>query len=323
MALNVPFSPADKKRIERLKNRKGRKKPAAVPARLTRTSAFAPKRRGLITDSDFNRIYFVPGHSVVEVSGRELGSQHRDALYALFRLPQKTITVKDPSSPIGYVNKVMTETSWRELLTAMGLTHHLNNVTNLAMVFDELMKVVLTVYEGEPENVLRIIKSGEIPDARFRKRHIIEELDGAGTKLDDKVVIKYGHWVENSIAKLRLVSLNADVQFKLKSDYAKSFWPFIDSFTRHTWVDEDMLAALSGRNLWSDDESAATRRDFRAACRKAFDDMIKAGGLEKWHDEVRGQGKTKTRRYHYKHALAVQMELSLDEPQKPEASKTL
>src|SRR3954463_9466224 len=73
-----PLSDAEIRRLERLErtraNKRGRKNPAAVPARLARTSAFAPKRRNLITDSKFRRTYIVPGHSYIEVAGRELGS---------------------------------------------------------------------------------------------------------------------------------------------------------------------------------------------------------------------------------------------------------
>ncbi len=82
------MSPKDERRISRLRNRTGRSRPAKVLARLTRTAAFAPKRRGLITDSDFVRLSVVPGHSVVRVSVREFGNQHRDALHALFWSPR-------------------------------------------------------------------------------------------------------------------------------------------------------------------------------------------------------------------------------------------
>jgi len=95
------LSAAEKKRLERVGNRRGRNRPSKVPARLARTSAFAPKRRGLITDSSFERLYIVRGHSVVRVSGRELGSQHRDALYAVFRLGHESEMVKDPSAAVG------------------------------------------------------------------------------------------------------------------------------------------------------------------------------------------------------------------------------
>ena len=108
------------------------------------------------------------------------------------------------------------------------------------------------------------------------------------------------------------VSLNADVQFALSSDYAKSFWPYIDSFHRHNWVDEDRLAELIGRDLWGPHETAETRRDFRSKCRKAFDDMKRVSGLREWRVEIRGAGRHKTHRYHYVHGLEPgQMELPL------------
>ena len=88
------LSPAERKRLEKFKNRRGRKNPARIPARLARTSAFAPKRTRLITDSNFERLYVVPGHSVIKVSGRELGTQHRDTIYAVFRLPKKVERVR-------------------------------------------------------------------------------------------------------------------------------------------------------------------------------------------------------------------------------------
>jgi len=113
--------------------------------------------------------------------------------------------------------------------------------------------------------------------------------------------------------KAHLVSLNADVQFALKSDHAKSFWPYIDSQNSHNFVDEDMLAALAGRNLWTAPETSATRSQFRKDCRQAFDDMVLAGGLKSWREEVRGKGRRKSRRYHYVHALERQMELGLAE----------
>jgi hypothetical protein len=105
------LSEAEKKRLERVGGRRGRKRPAKVPARLVRTSAFAPKRRGLITDSDFERLYVVRGHSVVRVSGRELGSQHRDALYAVFRLTHESEVFKDADAPLGYARYLKVETT--------------------------------------------------------------------------------------------------------------------------------------------------------------------------------------------------------------------
>lgn len=68
-----------------------------MPDRLARTSAFAPRKKDLVTDSNFVRIYEVPGYSVVEVKGRELGSQHRDAIYALFWLLHEKVEIDNPA----------------------------------------------------------------------------------------------------------------------------------------------------------------------------------------------------------------------------------
>ncbi len=314
MGLNVPLSPEDEKRIARLRNRKGRANPAKVPARLTRTSAFAPKRRGLITDSDFVRLYVVPGHSVVRVSGRELGSQHRDALYALFRLPRETILLRDESDPIGRTTLFRTTTTWRELILALGLTEHANNVANLVICFEEIMKVTMTVFEGDQDAVLETLKGGRLPSGAFAGRHLIHEFEAEGARLNDRVSVTYGKWATDSMARLRLVSLNADVQFGLTSDYAKSFWPYIDGLTQHRWIDESMLCALVGRDLWAEPETAQSRAHFRALCRKAFDDMKTAGGLTTWEEEVRGKGRQKTRRYHYVPAPPAANDASRAEP---------
>lgn len=120
----MPIRTANKpSRVEKSKqNRRGRKKPARVPAKLTRTLAFAPRYQNLVTDSDFERIYIMPGHSVVKIKGRELGSRHRDALYATFRL-----------KPIlkGFREDAYYEvhTTWRELLRLTGKTEHANSAT--------------------------------------------------------------------------------------------------------------------------------------------------------------------------------------------------
>lgn len=314
MSVNVPLSPKQKLRIERLKNRKGRKKPAKVPARLTRTSAFAPKRRGLITDSSFRRIYVVPNHSIVQVVGRELGSQHRDALYALLRLPSKPVKIPGEGL-LGYTYLLEVRTTWRELVKCLNLTEHANNVANLVLTFEELMQVMFTVYESRTmsqERILEKLKDGGTPDASLKMRHILHSVDAEGANLDSKVTVVFGEWMVDSMASLKLVSLNADVQFALKSDYAKSFWPYIDSFTRHTFVDEEMLCTLVGRELFGPTETSATRRDFRNYCRHAFNDMVRAGGLLEWREEIRGTGREKTRRYYYRLSYPQQMELGFD-----------
>src|SRR5215207_11214874 len=128
-----PLSEAEIRRLERLErtraNKRGRRHPAVVPARLARTSAFAPKRRNLITDSKFRRTYIVPGHSYIEVAGRELESQHRDALYAVFRLKPRRIQALNPRfnlSQLGqnrngrFIIFYETHTTWRELVRTLG-----------------------------------------------------------------------------------------------------------------------------------------------------------------------------------------------------------
>lgn len=306
------LSEAEKKRLERVGARRGRNRPSKVPARLVRTSAFAPKRRGLITDSNFERLYVVRGHSVVRVSGRELGSQHRDALYAVFRLKHESEVIKDDASPVGYKRYLRVDTTWRELLTCMGLTQHVNNIAALHFTFEDIKKVVVTVYEGNEEALLEQYRQGKLPRTKGKMGNMLHDVEWTGLGLDDKVRVYYGEWSATMVMEAKLVSLNADVQFALSSDYAKSFWPYIDSFQRHTWVDEERLAELVGRDLWGERETAETRRDFRSKCRKAFDDMVKSKGLRSWSVEVRGSGRRKSHRYHYEHGLSDQLELPME-----------
>jgi hypothetical protein len=299
----VQLTDVEKKRLERVGNRRGRNRPAKVPARLVRTSAFAPKRRGLITDSSFERLYVVRGHSVVRVSGRELGSQHRDALYAVFRLPHQQEVLPDDSSPVGRSRYLKVVTTWRDLLKSMGLTQHVNNVAALHFTFEDIKKVVVTVFEGDEEQLIAQHRNGKLPRSKGKMGNMLHDVEWSGLGLDDEVKVYYGEWSANMILSAKLVSLNADVQFALGSDYAKAIWPYIDSLSRHTWVDEDRLMELSGRELWGPQEDAETRRDFRSKCRKAFDEMVKVGGLVSWRVEVRGDGRRKTHRYHYVHKL--------------------
>lgn len=322
-----PLSEAEIRRLERLErtraNKRGRKKPAAVPARLARTSAFAPKRRNLITDSRFRRTYIVPGHSYIEVAGRELGSQHRDALYAVFRLKPRRIHIPNPNFdsrlPAYQPNNARmlsiyeTQTTWRELVTTMGLSEHPNNLLTLLTIYEELQTVVIRVQEGDPDAIEDAHRRGMLGGAGVQG-NIIDSISWDGVNLDSRVTVRYGEWVRDMIEKTRLVSLNAEVQFALSSDHAKSFWPYIDSMTRHNYIDESVLAALAGRDLWGEHETSATRAQFRKDCRQAFQDMVKAGGLKTFRVEVTGSGRKKGRRYHYVHALPRQIELNLDAP---------
>lgn len=305
------LSPIESKRLKRISARRGRRNPAKVPARLTRTAAFAPKRQGLITDSKFKRLYIVPGHSVIQVSGRELGSQHRDALYAVFRLDRKETFIVDPESTWrrrGFASSA----SWRELLRLMGVSEHTNNVATLVFTFEEIKQVVITAYEGDATLVLEQFQAGQLPKGKGAMGNILHDVSWTGVGLDDVVTVTYGDWTVEAMMKARLVSLNADVQFSLSSDYAKSFWPYIDGMNHNSFIDEVTLGHLTGKNVH--DMTAMERSNFRKACRSAFDDMVRAGGLVKWTEEVRGVGRNKTRRYHYHHGLQQQMELDLASP---------
>jgi hypothetical protein len=307
-------------RFERTqKNRRGRTSPSVVPAKLARTSAFVARRFGLSTDANFQRVYAVAGYSVIEVRGRELGSQHRDALYALFRVRAKRIEEPNPeynpnittpglTAPRPTIAFMETRCTWRDLLLATGRTAHVNNLGTLLRVFQELQQVIISVYSGSYEDYLRATKSGRIAGAGFSE-NILSRIDWDGVNLDSTVIIRYGEWVRKTFEMKHLVSLNADVYFKLKSDYAKSVWPYLDSQPSHTWIDDAKLAELVGRDIAN--ETSAQRRKFHEDCRQSFDDMTRAGGIAEWKVEQIGSGRIKTHRYTYVHALPRQGELPL------------
>jgi hypothetical protein len=317
---NRTLSPAERKRLEKFKNRRGRKNPSRIPARLARTSAFAPKRTRLITDSNFERLYVVPGHSVIKVSGRELGTQHRDTIYAVFRLPKRVERVRRVqqsfSDGLPWTTIYETRTTWRALLRAMNRTEHSNNLMTLMEVFEDIKKVVFTIFEGDQAAIVAAYKNNDL--ASLRKQglggmgSLIDTIEWNGLDLDSEVVIRYGDWSAAMIERAKPVSLNADIQFALKSDHAKTFWPYIDSMNNHFYVDEDVLAGLAGRDLWGDEEDKVTRGQFRKDCRQAFEDMVRAGGINWYKVEIVGDGRRKSKRYHYKHALMAQLELPLD-----------
>lgn len=318
------LTPEEQNRIERkrrtVRNRRGRRNPATMPDRLARTSAFAPRRQGLITDSNFVRIYEVPGYSVVEVRGRELGSQHRDAIYALFRLPREKVSISNPDYrpktfiPL-YKTFYETRTTWRTLLKAMGRTEHVNNLLSLLTVFEEIKQVIIRIQDGRSLKELEKIRESRaarmLADVGGSSESLIERVEWEGAQLDSKVVIQYGPKVLEMIEKAHLVSINADVQFRLKSDHAKVFWPFIDSQPDHAFIDEKRLAQLAGRELWGEVSTSAHRAQFRKECREAFRDMVMGGGLSSWREEITGSGWQKSRRYHYEHTSPRQFELAL------------
>lgn len=320
---------AEERRLARDKrtrlNRRGRKDPSAVPARLTRTSAFAPRRYGTV-NANMERIFHVPGHSVVLVKGGELGSVHRDMIYALFRLKSKLANsrVRNPLAPENgttdgiptHIDVVESVLSWRDLLLTMNKTQHANNILTMVNVMEELRSITMTIYDGDPDEVMRRLGAGRMPHGRGQITGVIDGVEWDGIQLDSKVKVRWGRTVMTAFRTRALVSLNAEVQFALKSEYAKSFWPFIDSNPTHVYIDETMLASLISYDLFGDGDTNAKRSQFRKDCRQAFDDMVKAGGLRHYTIEELGNGRMKMRRYHYKHALPTaaekpQMQLDL------------
>ena len=78
---------------------------------------------------------------------------------------------------------------------------------------------------------------------------------------------------------------------------------------------DSRLAFVEGttprRLPFNERETSATRRDVRANCRKAFDDMVRVGGLDSGSVEVTGRGRVKGRRYRYVMASGGQLDLPL------------
>lgn len=324
LADDQTLSATEQARLERFErardNRRGRKHPAVMPSRLARTSAFAPRRQKLSTDADFERVYVVKPHTIVQVSGRELGSQHRDALYAIFRVRARRISEVNPhhrpgtsADPITGPTKLiyyLTETTWRDLLQATGRTPHVNNLGTLLRSFEEMRSVSFRVFQGDFDAYEAAIKRGRLLGAGFSD-NLVNRIDWSGVSLDSRVTVRYGEWVKSMFEAKSLVSLNGDVYFRLKSDYAKSFWPFIDSQNSYSYVDLSTLSDLSGRDYAG--ETTKRRVKFREDVRQAFDDMVSAGGLASWKCEEIGAGRRKSFRYHYVHALERQGTLNLFE----------
>ena len=130
----------------------------------------------------------------------------------------------------------MTETTWRELLQATGRTPHVNNLGTLLRSFEEMRSVSFRVFRGDFDAYEASAKRGRLPGAGFSD-NLINRIEWSGVALNSKVTVRYGEWVKEMFEAKSLVSLNGDVCFKLRSDYAKSFWPFIDSQNSYTYVD--------------------------------------------------------------------------------------
>lgn len=325
MADKDGLTEAERKRLERFekmqKNRRGRSSPAVMPSKLARTSAFAPRKKGLVTDSTFQRVYVVRPHTVVEVRGRELGSQHRDALYALFRLrarrtdepnPLWNPNITGPDAPKPRLVYYHTETTWREILRSTGRTTHVNNLGTVLRVFEEMRTVTFRVFKGDFDQYEAAAKRGRLSGPGFSD-NLVNLIEWDGVELDSRVTVKYGEWVKQMFEARNLVSVNGDVYFRLKSDYAKAFWPFIDSQNSYDHLPVETLAELAGRDYRA--ETPRQRLKFREEVRQAFDDMAAAGGLASWRCDEVGSGRARSYCYRWSHALPRQGVLDLVLPE--------
>ena len=281
LAMDKPLSETEEKRLRRFRrsteNRRGRTNPAIVPSKLARTSAFVPRRHGLSADGSFESVYVVRPHTVVHVHGRELGSQHRDAIYAIFRSRARKVSEpniayvlgsKDPLTAFPRVEYYYAQTTWRDLLLTTGRTAHVNNLGSLLRCFEEVRSVSFRVYQGSYAEYEAQVARGRLPGAGFSD-NLINEIKWDGVSLDSQVSVKYGAWVRQTFEAKNLVSLNADVYFRLKSDYAKSFWPFIDSQPTYTYVDETVrkVGVIRPRAETAGGPNARRRHSPGRACR--------------------------------------------------------
>lgn len=304
------LSDIERRRLERLertlKNRRGRRAPSVLPSRLARTSAFAPRQQSLSSDADFARVYVVPGHSVVEVRGRELGTRHRDMLMACFRLRARRVeAVTDRGEKFVFCR---TETSWRELLAASGLTGHVNNLLVALRILEELRTTTIRVFRGTYEDYETATRRGRLAGAGWSDA-LIGKIEWGGATLDSKLTVEYGEWVRRTLEERHLVAVDADVYFRLASDHARCWWPYIDSQPAYTWIGVEMLAQLAGRDYA--EMTTRQRVKLREEVRQALDDMVVAGGLTSWATEQVGSGRAKSYRYRYERAAGPQAELPL------------
>ena len=100
------------------------------------------------------------------------------------------------------------------------------------------------------------------------------------------VKVAYGEWVRAMFESRSLASIDGETYFKLRSDYAKSIWPYIDSQPEYSWVAVETLAELVGRDYRA--ETTRQRLKLREELRQAFADMVNAGGLQSWACEEAG-----------------------------------
>jgi hypothetical protein len=296
----VELSKAEQDRLQRLQRTRSRapakkprktKRPSRVPTDLARTSAFAPRVVNLAA-ADFEQVYVVEGGSVIEVRGRELGSQHRDALYALFRLPTRNVKM---TSQDGRTETVFeSQVRWGDIVEAQGLSRHVNNLLTVLRVLEDIKSVNIRVYEGTVEDYEKARENRLLAGKGFSE-NLLTRIDWDGVSLDSRVTVRYGEWVRKMFSARNICQIS-EAYFRLSSDYAKSIWPYIDSYPVMEHLDEEIIGCLVHCDVVG--ENYERRGKFRQTCKNAFDDMIRAGCIESYRiTEVKGPGRMRLRRY--------------------------
>ena len=299
-----------KRKVSRDRIRRLRRSSANVPTDLARTSAFAPRRSGLKT-VNFKRTYVV-GDSIVEVEGRELGTQHRDALYALFKLEPKSVRMKAEEPGLPMMNFVLVQVSWREMLHALNLNEHQTNLKTVLKTFEQLRSVNIRVYAGGLDAYNSAQVTGELPEGEGYSDNLLGKIHWTGKALDSTLTVQYGDWLREVI-RTDFVGLRPEY-FHLTSDYAKTILPFIESNLDAKSLNEADIGRLVDRDI--SNESRQQVFKFRGYVDIAFNDMQRVGAIKSFQVEEIWEGRKKFMRYSWERAGRAVPAVADSEPAK-------
>ncbi|MFC7557481.1 hypothetical protein ACFQU7_42570 [Pseudoroseomonas wenyumeiae] len=211
----------------------------------------------------------------------------------MFRLRAKRVEARTDDGQKIVV--CQTETTWRELLVASGLTVHVTNLLTALRVLQELQRVTIRIFRGSHEEYLRAESRGMLAGAGWSDA-LIGKIEWEGAQLDSRVTVSYGEWVRRTLEERHLVALDADVYFRLKSDYARCWWPYIDSQPAHTWIDVDLLASLAGRDYRPKKPSGASN-----SARKSGRRWLTWSKLGAWSPGLRRLSAAVVQSYRYRY----------------------
>ncbi|WP_404381463.1 hypothetical protein [Caenispirillum salinarum] len=281
-------------RLERALKRhpgyRGRTMPACLLPALARTSAFAPRSRNLNRTAGSTRLYEIPNVNVVKVTGPELGIQHRMLLTALLRHHVNIIDLAGRSM-IAVVS-----VTWRDLLKSMNKGAHPNNIDTYFNALRDLDTAQISVWRGSWTQYQAQLWGYETDKNADFSAPLITSARCTGLTPNDEIRVHFGPDAARDFKEGNLVSVDADVFFRLRSDYAKSLWPVIDGHKKFFFLHESTIASYVGLDLrrtgWREWQT------FRRSTKRAFEAMKAAGGLEDWYVEEGKQGRIGKREQH-------------------------